>query len=103
MKKNNKNVFSRSSESTKTSRPSHVKKPTGRADRVPRVTVDNHPALFRKYYSVAERGPLFSFEICLLNEFSKQHCHFITSMYAYLKLQNSEKGVKCLFFNVSKC
>ena len=29
MKKNNKNVFSRSSESTETSRPSHVKKPAG--------------------------------------------------------------------------
>lgn len=43
MKKNNKNVFSRSSESTKTSRPSHVKKPAGKLTEC-QLTVDRHPS-----------------------------------------------------------
>lgn len=59
MKKNNKNVFSRSSESTKAPCPSHVKTPHWRADTVP-ASLWTPPGLFIWISFSAEGGP-FSF------------------------------------------
>lgn len=64
-----------------------------RADRVPAVTMDNHPVPFILIlFSGQEREPLFFFKKCLLNEFSKHELSFYNISACLSQIMNQKKG-----------
>lgn len=98
MKKNNKNVFPRTSENTKPN-VLHIKKKTcWSADKVPAITVNNCPVLLVFILLRGERGPLFFFLKSLLNKTPKHQLSFYSLSIWISQIKSQENGVKYFSF-----